>query len=270
MSHFLASLRLDLEHAKRGFRRWATYRAATAAGLFVNTVFGFIRVFILLQLFQGRSEVAGYDRAATIAYAWLTQGLIATIYIWGWQELAVRIRTGDIATDLIRPVHPLRAGVAFDLGRAAYHALFRGVPPIVVGALVFGFGPPADPIVLAAFGVSVALAVVVSYWFRVLYNLASFWLLDHRGTAMIAITVANLFSGFILPIRFFPPWLEAIANATPFPSMVQLPVDVFVGRASGAEMGLVLGTQLGWAVALMAVCYGVFALGVRKLVAQGG
>jgi viologen exporter family transport system permease protein len=264
------SLRTDLEYAKRGYRRYAAYPAATAAGLFTNTVFGFMRTFVLLALFADRADVAGYDRAAAVTYTWLTQGLIATIFIWGWQDLSLRIRTGDIATDLIRPIHPLRAGLAFDLGRSVYHAAFRGVPPILVGALFFTLILPADVLAWSAFALSVALAVTVSYGFRALYNLFSFWLLDHRGTTLLAIGASNLFSGFILPIRFFPPWLEAVARVTPFPSMVQTPVDIFIGRTAGPDVVVALATQLAWAIALVLASRGVFALGVRRLVVQGG
>src|SRR5205085_3453031 len=93
---------------------------------------------------------------------WLTQGLIATVYIWGWQELGERIRSGDVATDLARPVDPLSAGLAFDLGRGLYHALYRGIPPIVVGAIVFDLTAPENPAVWIAFVASVALAIGVS------------------------------------------------------------------------------------------------------------
>ena len=264
------ALRTDLEYAKRGYRRWAAYPAAALAGLFTNTVFGFMRAFILLALFEGRDQIGGYDRQATVAYTWLTQGLIATIYIWGWQEISLRIRTGDIATDLVRPIHPLRAALAFDLGRSVFHGLFRGLPPVIVGALVFRFPLPSDPVVWIAFVVSLALAVVVSFGYRALYNLASFWFLDHRGMLMLAITAANIFSGFVIPIRFFPGWLEAIALATPFPAMVQLPIDIFVGRTVGLDMVSALAQQIAWAAVLLFAARGVFALGVRRLVVQGG
>ena len=41
-----------------------------------------------------------------------------TVYSFGWQELALRIRDGSIATDLSRPLDPQRYWLAFDLGRA--------------------------------------------------------------------------------------------------------------------------------------------------------
>ena len=266
----LSALRLDLEYAKRGYARYAAYPAATLAGLFTNTVFGFMRVFILLAIFEHRAEVGGYDRAAVVTYAWAGQALLATIYIWGWQEIALRIRTGDIATDLIRPVHPLRAGLAFDLGRSVYHLVFRGVPPLLLGAAAFGILTPADPIGWLAALVSVALAVVVSYGFRSIYNLFSFWLMDHRGTMLLAISAASLFSGTIIPVRFFPEWLAVVAHATPFPSMVQVPIDVFMGEVGGADLVAALGMQALWSAVLMLTARAVFALGVRRLVVQGG
>jgi ABC-2 type transport system permease protein len=261
---------VDWQIARRGFARYAAYPAATYAGLFTNTVFGFLRAYVLLAVFQLRDTVGGYDTAATLTYVWLTQALIATVYIWGWNELALRIRTGDIATDLIRPIHPLRAGLAFDYGRAVYHALFRGVPPLLVGAFVFRLVAPADLLQWVAFAVSVILAIGVSYAYRLLYNLVAFWMLDNRGAMMTASVIATLFSGFLIPVPFFPSWLATIANATPFPAMIQTPIDIFVGVTAGpAAVGALL-TQLAWAVVLLLAARAVFALGVRRLVVQGG
>src|SRR5687767_4686714 len=109
-----------------------------------------------------------------------------TIYIWGWYEVARRVETGDIATDLQRPLVLQAYWFAQDLGRAAYHALFRGVPPFLVGALVFDIRVPDDAVAWLAFPLSVVLAVAVSFGFRFLFNLAAFWLLDYRGVGVLA------------------------------------------------------------------------------------
>ena len=263
-------MRVDWELARRGYRRYASYPAATFAGLFTNTVFGFLRGYILLALYRHRHVIGGYDTSKTLTYVWLTQALIATIAIWGWQDFAERIRSGDIGSDLARPIDPLRAGLAFDLGRGLYQALFRGIPPMLVGALVFKLTAPSNPLVWIAFVVSVTLAVVVSFAWRFLYNASAFWVLHFRGPAVMAMLVANLFSGFIVPLAFFPHWLRVLAYATPFPAMVQMPIDVFVGKAHGGDVVTTLVVQAAWAAGLLVVCRGVFAAGVRKLVVQGG
>ena len=263
-------LRLYLEFARRGYRRYAAYPAATFAGLFTNTVFGFMQAYILLALYRERDEIGGYLAEDAVTYAWLAQALIGTLAIFGWNELALRIRSGDIATDLARPVGLVSSGLAFDVGRGVYHWLYRGIPPFVVGALVFDLTGPPGVLEALAFLVSVALALGISFAFRFLYNLPAFWLLHYRGPMLIALVVSLVLSGFVLPVRFFPDWLAAIAHATPFPSLVQTPVDVFVGATQGSEIPLALAVQAGWLTLLLLACRALLAAGTRRLVVQGG
>ena len=263
-------MRLYWEMARRGYRRYAAYPAATWAGVFTNTVFGFMLAYIMVAVYERRDDVGGYDVGEALTYIWTAQALLATVWFMGWQDLAERVKTGDIATDLARPVHPLWTGLAADLGRALFHFLYRGVPPFVLGALVFDLRLPTDGVVWAAFAISIVLAVCASYAFRVVYNLAAFWLLDSRGPMIIATTLALFFSGFVIPVRFFPDWLEAVAYATPFPSMLALPIDVFVGQVDGVELLGTLAMQAAWAAALLGAAYGIYALGTRRLVVQGG
>lgn len=258
-------MRLDWEIARRGWRRYAAYPGATAAGCFTNTIFGFLQAYILLAVYRHRSVVGGYDARDAVTYVWLIQSLLMTVYIFGWGELYRRVRDGAIATDLARPLSPLRYWLAFDLGRAPYHLLFRGVVPFAIGAIVFELHYPT-PLNALVFVVSLALAVVVSLGVRFLYNLPAFWLIDIRGVLVVAIAINLFFSGMIMPLRFFPDWLRDLALALPFASALQTPVDVWLGKAAAWQVGL----QVVWAVALLALCRLVLARATRKLVVQGG
>lgn len=254
-----------------GFRRWAAYRGAMAAGAFTNTIFGLIRAYITVgAIGAAGGTLAGYDAKAGITYAFLAQALIAPVNIFTWNELALRVRTGDVAVDLARPVDPQLAYLASDLGRAAYSIIPRGLPPMLVGGLVFGLAMPAaaPPYLLGA--ISLLLAVMVSFACRWLANLAAFWLLDLRGVMMIYVLASGLLSGHLLPVHWFPSWLAAIANATPFPSIIQTPIDIVTGRADGVDALALIGVQLGWLVVALIAGRLVFAAGTRKLVVQGG
>jgi ABC-2 type transport system permease protein len=263
-------VRLYFEIARRGYRRYAAYPGATVAGVFTNTVFGFMLAYILLAVFRERDSVGSYDASDAVTYVWLGQGMLMTIYIWGWFEVARRVQTGDIATDLQRPLDFQAYWLAQDLGRAGYHALFRGVPPFLLGALVFDVRPPDDVAAALAFPLSVLLAVVVSFAFRFLFNLTAFWLLDYRGVGILAMVLSTFFSGQIVPIAFFPDWLATIAWALPFAAMVQAPIEVFLGHAAGIELAGLLALQAFWALALLGAGRAVYAAGTRKLVVQGG
>jgi ABC-2 type transport system permease protein len=262
--------RLFFELARRGYRRYAAYPGATWAGVFTNTFFGFLLAYILLAVFRERETVGSYDARDAVTYVWVAQGMLMTIYIWGWYEVALRVQSGDVATDLQRPLDLQAYWLAQDLGRAAYHAVFRGIPPFLVGALAFDVLVPRDPQVWLAFVVSVVLAVVVSFAFRFLFNLAAFWLLDYRGVGVLAMVASTFFSGQIVPIAFFPDWLRVLAWALPFASMVQAPIEVFLGHARGFELAGLLALQTTWAVVLLGLGRLVLAAGLRKLVIQGG
>jgi ABC-2 type transport system permease protein len=57
---------------------------------------------------------------------------------------------------------------------------------------------------------------------------------------------------------------------TPFPSVIQIPLDVLVERGSPGLQLALLGVQVGWVVAILALCRWVQVRGERKLVIQGG
>src|SRR4051794_26844796 len=99
-------MRLYAAVAASGFRRHATYRMATAAGVFTNTVFGFVIAYTYIALWDERPPLGGYDQSMALTYVWTGQALIATCALLGGgfqDELIDRIRTGDIAVDLYRP-----------------------------------------------------------------------------------------------------------------------------------------------------------------------
>jgi ABC-2 type transport system permease protein len=252
---------------RAGYRRYASYRQATLAGLATNTVFGLLRVAVLAAVLAERGTVAGYDIATAITYVWLGQGLINVVLLWGDQELARRVRTGDVVIDLGRPWDLQSAMLATDLGRAGHAVLLRLVPPAAFGALLFPFRWPDWPPTWVFFAVSVGLAVVVSFGIRFLLNASAFWLLDVRGVIGLWGIVGGVLSGLLVPLAWYPDWAQAVLSWTPFPALFQTPIDVFTERGDALRH---LATQLGWAVLLLLLGRVVLARGARRLVVQGG
>jgi len=204
---------------------------------------------------------------------WLGQALLMTIALWGGgttDDLAERIRTGDVAIDLYRPVGLVGWYLASDLGRAAYHLLTRGLGPTVIGYVVFDIALPSSPLTALAFVVSLVLAVVVSFAIRFLVASTAFWLLDQSGVKVMSGAFAIFFSGMMLPLVLFPGWLGTLAQALPWASYVQVPADIWLGKHTGADLVAALGFQVMWAVVLLAACQGVLRLATRKVVVQGG
>ena len=257
--------------ARRSCAQWSTYRAATFAGAFTNTVFGFLRVHVLLATLDARPGLAGFDARDAATFAFVTQGLLAVVFEQGYGELAPRIRTGDVVTDLYRPVDLQLWYLASDLGRASFAVVFRGLPPTIVGALAFGITVPDDPLTWCAFAVSVVLAITISFGVRFLAALSGFWLLDVRGVQQLALMLTFLLAGMIVPLTFFPSALADVARALPFAGIVQLPMEIFLGHHPGlADLAAILGRQAAWALVMLVVSRWVAHRAMRKVVVQGG
>jgi ABC-2 type transport system permease protein len=251
--------------ARAGFRRYSTYRQAMLAGLTANVVFGFLRTAVLLAAISA-GPIEGYDTAATVSYVWLGQGLMAMVVLWGDTHLAERVRSGDVVVDLYRPWHLQAAMLAEDIGRAGVSILIRFVPPVLVGALAFPFFWP-DAATYPVFALSAFLALVVSFGMRFLLNATTFWLMDYRGVLSVYSTSTWLLCGLAVPLPFFPDWARIALWCTPFPSMLQAPIDVYLGRG---PQWTTLAHQVFWAVTVLGLGHLVLKRAVRKVVVQGG
>lgn len=259
--------------AARTFRRYSTYRAATLAGIFTNSVFGVVYSFAYLALWTQNPDAGGYDAADAVTYVWLGQSLLMTVALWGGgttDDLAERIRNGDVAIDLYRPVNLVGWYLAGDLGRAAYHFLTRGLAPTAVGFLLFDIRLPDSPVAALGFLVSLPLAVTVSFAIRFLVASTAFWILDAAGPRVLSGALAIFFSGMALPLNLFPGWLGTLARALPWSAFVQVPNDIWLGTHTGAGVLTALGFQAVWAVGLLGLCALVLGAATRKVVVQGG
>jgi ABC-2 type transport system permease protein len=264
------SLRLYVEVARTTARRMSTYRGATLAGIFTNTVFGFLPASILRAVFQEQGTIGGFDTVDAVTFTFLAQGLAMPVGMFGYTEMAERILTGEVAMDLCRPYDYQGWWAAAAYGRASFYSWARGIPPFLAGGLAFDLRVPDTWSVWIAFAVSALMAVGLGFAWGFLVQLTAFWITDVRGPNQIAWIVAGFLSGMFGTIVVFPGWLEALARALPFASMIQVPGEVFLGKHEGLDLLRVLLVQVAWLGALVLAGRVVLARAVRKLVVLGG
>lgn len=262
--------RLYWELLRIGFRRAAAYRAAAISGAITNTFFGFLRAYVFIALYAARGEVGGYSLTDALLFTFATQGMAALIELWAWWKIAETVQTGQVATDLSRPLDYQLGWLAQDYGRALFQFAARTVPPFALGVAAFDLALPTSPLGWVALGPSLALAVAVSFGWRFCLNLTAFWLLDYRGVAGISVLVAMLLSGFLVPVAMFPDAVRALVYVLPFSAMIAIPIDVFLGKLQGVDLAAALLLQAFWAGVMLLLGRLMLAAALRKLVIQGG
>jgi ABC-2 type transport system permease protein len=264
-------MRLYWEVARTTARRTATYRAATFAGIVTNTVFGFILSYVMLAVFRERPTIGGFDAVDAVTFTFVTQGLLMVVGIFGSDyEMAYRVQSGEVAMDLSRPYDYQAWWAAVAYGKSFFYACARAAPPFLVGALVLHLRLPPHAWIWPAFALAVFLAVGVAFAFGFVVQLSAFWVVDVRGPSQIAWMPAGFLAGSYVPMFLFPDGIEQVVRLLPFAAMIQLPVEVFLGKHSGGDLLALYGMQVGWLVVLLALGRLVLARATRRVVVHGG
>ena len=209
-------MRTYLELAKGEFRRYSTYRMAIAAGVFTNSVFGFIRVGVLFAAIAAAGgTLAGYDRRRRPRTSGSDRRCSRRSRCTaGWRSPTGSRPGRSPSTWPGQSTCSSPGGPGPRAGRVPL--LTRGLPPLLVGALTIGGparvldGVPARPAQPDARGLDQLHLAVPGQPDRLLGP-------GHPRLHRSLLVIVGPLSGFYVPVHMFPDWLRAMANASPVP-----------------------------------------------------
>jgi ABC-2 type transport system permease protein len=254
-----------------GIRRQSSYLAATLGGLVANVTFGLLKASVLLAAVAASGgSLASYNAAQMSAYVWISQGLLGSVNLSGRSEFAERVKSGDVTSDFLRPVDVQVAVLVNELGKGVFAFLPRGVPTVAIGLFTLEMAYPTSFTMLSLGAASLVVGLVLSYGCAFLVGVAGFWLVETRGIAVLYMALSGFLSGLYVPIWVFPEWLQHVAQATPFPSIMMTPTDILSTRVVGMEALTLFAIQLFWLGVVTAGGAMLIRAGRRKLEVQGG
>jgi ABC-2 type transport system permease protein len=183
---------------------------------------------------------------------------------WEW-----RIREGQLAGNLLRPLHPLHYDIGWFAGsKVVIIALWLPV----AAALVLIFKPTLDPTPLE--GVVFFFAIWGAYLIRTMFmsvvGMLCFW--TTRGAAVFDLYMTSelLLSGRLVPLPLMPDWAQTIAAFLPFQWAFFFPIDALVGDRSTAWLLGGLGIQAVWILVGLALFRVAWGRAIRRFSAVGG
>jgi ABC-2 type transport system permease protein len=181
-----------------------------------------------------------------------------------------RIRTGMIATDLLKPVDFQLAQASQALSDGLFNVLLcLPIAGVAYGMLRSGLLPAN----LAAFLLAVPsalLAFVIMFAVSFLFVQAAFFTYSGYGILAARNALQQTFSGLSAPLILFPAWLRHVSEWLPFRHTIYTPLSIYLGWARGRDALALLFVQALWALGLLALGKGALALALRRLEIQGG
>jgi ABC-2 type transport system permease protein len=267
--HFL-NLLVYFEFAMKSFQKSLQYRIANYSGLAVNAFFFVVRAFVFMALYENRGIVAGYTVTEAITFTGITQAMLMVIGIFGTMEIANAVKSGEVATDLMKPIDYQFVMLFRQFGRSFYYFIFRGLPIFLVMVLFFTWSHPHSWFSLVLFFISLIFATVITFSFNFMVGISAFWLLDARGVSGIVMGCGLLLSGFVVPLTFFPSGFGTICEWLPYVGQSYIPVAIYLGKYTGMKMLSMLIRQFAWTVILVLFGKLLMFFAMRKLIIQGG
>jgi len=263
-----------LAFTRLAFKRETTYRVDVLTSLFGVGARLYLLYALWTALYQSRgSEAApeGFTLPLIVTYSAvsLLYGLVVNAAAESADQVEDKIRDGDIATDLFRPVRYPLTLVADGAGAMGF-GLLQVIPALVVLTPLIHLVAPPTPMASGLFVLSALLGVAVNFGMTLMLNLTAFWIIETFGIQMILRWVSMALSGAVVPVWFFPGSFQSLALALPFQAIYSTPLSIYVGKLQGTAALAFLGIQALWVLALGGICAVMWMRGVRKVVVQGG
>jgi len=212
--------------------------------------------------------VGAYDATGFAAYFLVVFLVRQLTVVWVVWELDREIRLGELSPKLLRPIDPLWGHVADNLAEKVVR-LPLVLVPVIVGFWWAGARLPLTAESLGGFGLVVAGAWVVKFFQQYATGLLTFWTDQTAGLERVWFSVSMVLSGALAPLDLFPDAVRAVLPFTPFPYLVDVPVQALLGRLSGAELLTAFAVQAAWGAAFVLATRLLWHRGLRRYGAVG-
>jgi ABC-2 type transport system permease protein len=216
------------------------------------------------------APVGRFDEAGFVAYFLATFVVRQLNSSWVAWELNFEIRTGALATRLLRPLHPL---VAYAIDSLASLPL-RSLVALPVAALLLatkaGDRLASDPASWALWIVAVAGGWLISFFAGAAIGSVAFWTGSSTKLMEAWLALFFVFSGYTIPLALFPPALARIADLLPLRYQLGLPVELMIGSHDVATGLRLVAIQWLWVATLCLVANVLWRRGLTRFGAFGG
>lgn len=262
---FLRILLLHFEHITE-------HRARSFVWFLISLFNPLLFVLFWKGAFQGKSEIAtSWTFSVMTSYYFLLTFVSAalTAHIEG-DVSEEDIKKGGLVQYLLKPYSyfwmKFYEGLHYRLLNGAY-----GLITLLIFLSIFGIRATFvnNTISILLIVPIIVLAYFLSFIFKMIVGIIAFWTTEIRGFYSLVDIVLLIFAGYIMPVTLLIHPLEALAKNLPFAYMIYYPVTAIQGKYNPYELMQIIGVQIIWLMALLAIYQFLWKRGLREFTGVG-
>ena len=256
------------------FNAGIQYRAAALAGIATQFAWGFLNIMLYMTFYRSNAAAFPMTLQAVVTYMWLRQAFLMLFETWGTENAILEsITGGGVAYELARPAGIYGMWYVRTFSARTSKMLLRAGPVILVAILLpapYGLALPSSAGAFAGFLCTLVLGALVACAYIMLIYIVTLYTMQPQGVRIAFTSLAELLTGSLIPLPFFPAALARILELTPFAAMCNVPFRIYSGDITGAAAWQAAGLQVFWLLALLALGQFLLSHALRRTVIQGG
>lgn len=276
MSSRTSALAPYLEFSRIGFVNILAFRLRYYTGILTYLINVTVYYFIWSAVYHpGRpglvtANIGGYNLPQMLTY--VSVGWIIRSFYWNTidQEMAYEVIEGKIAMDFIKPVSIQWMWLWRAMGESAFRLIMLTAPTAVVIALIFPVLRPASAGQFAMFIVAAIGSFLLMGAINFMIGTCAIPLKSILALIRAKYWLIELLSGLLVPVTMFPRIAQRIMALLPFEHIAFTPLQLYLGKISGAEAARALATQWFWVIALLWLGSLWWTRATRKITIHGG
>jgi len=256
------------------FKEFFAYRGNLLFEMLSSLVTPALSVALWYSLFQisGETTIKGYTLSEMMAYL-LCVAFVESILLMQNQGMKQMddIHNGVLNAYLLKPFHPYVYWFSYDVARKMMTALIAVCTVGVVAAFCSIW--IHFPFTLGHVLIAVAMILLAAPLHFLLFSfvvLFTFWLGRTWGLTFLLRVIMGVATGAMIPLSFFSDSVRQLFLVLPFQFFGYVPVQIFLGRYTSADIASAFGLLCVWIIVLGVACGYVYKKGVKSYGAYGG